>query len=673
MSKITSLRFLVLAFLSFFVSVNAQKKDEVFTKETVFGEKKLNLLGNGIERCSTVEYEAFLKRHFPERLSTSEFEAWLAPLIEKAQANKSQNGNVITIPVVVHVIHNGQAVGVAPNIVDEQVMSQIEVMNNDFRRLFGTPGYNTNPVSADIEIQFALAKVDPNGNPTNGIDRVNLCESSWDMTSIDAYVKPQTIWDPNQYMNMWSVRFSDSTLLGYAQFPTSSGLVGVPTPTGTADSDGVVANYSVFGSSDYDTTNTFLLANNFDKGRTMTHEVGHFLGLRHIWGDQACGTDYCADTPVHYTANSGCPTHPKANLCGTADEMFENYMDYSYDSCLNVFTNDQKTRMRTVMNNSPRRMQLKSSTKDAAIPLFANDAEIKLERGCAPNVTCANGSTIRVALTNRGTANLTSATISLSINGTIQNLNWTGNLATNKSQILGLPAPSTATNGPLVVSVTAVNGTADQRATNNSATGTFNNGIVTLADLNYVFNLQLDYWGAEVSWNLKNSAGTTVYSGGSYPSIPNPNQNTPLPALITQNWVLNSNDCYTFTINDSYGDGIIHGLGAYYNIKTQNGTTVASSSTYGSVQNKAFKIQTLSTSENVKDKFGMYPNPATDVLNFTKISNKTKFEIHNAVGQLVKTGDINNNQVRVSELVKGTYIITIKDGSKNESVKFIKK
>ena len=111
MSKITSLRFLVLAFLSFFVSVNAQKKDEVFTKETVFGEKKLNLLGNGIERCSTVEYEAFLKRHFPERLSTSEFEAWLAPLIEKAQANKSQNGNVITIPVVVHVIEVTQPQG----------------------------------------------------------------------------------------------------------------------------------------------------------------------------------------------------------------------------------------------------------------------------------------------------------------------------------------------------------------------------------------------------------------------------------------------------------------------------------------------------------------------------------------------------------------------------------
>lgn len=144
---------------------------------------------HGFDRCSTTEYEEFLQKTFPGRMTVEQFEAWLAPRVEQAKTNKSQNGNIITIPVVVHVIRNGQNLGVAPNIVDEQVISQITVMNNDFRRLAGTPGFNSNAVGADTQIQFALAKVDPNGNPTNGIDRVNLCQTSWSQADINSFVK----------------------------------------------------------------------------------------------------------------------------------------------------------------------------------------------------------------------------------------------------------------------------------------------------------------------------------------------------------------------------------------------------------------------------------------------------------------------------------------------------
>ncbi|MPS66378.1 MAG: hypothetical protein DI622_05205 [Chryseobacterium sp.] len=653
------------------ININAQKLQKTngdFKKKSPEELAK----SNGFDRCSFVEYEEYLQKKDSKRMTTEQFEAWIAPLVEKVReerlTNKSTSGGVVTIPVVVHVIHSGEPYGTGANITDEQVQSQITVMNQDYRRMAGTPGYNTNAVGADTMIQFALAKVDVNGNPTNGIDRVNLCYPDWSQTDIDGYVKPNTIWNPTQYMNMWSVTFSDNTLLGYATFPSGSGLSGLTSNFGTATTDGVVANYATFGSTDF---GSFPMTQTYDKGRTMTHEVGHFLGLRHIWGDAACGTDYCADTPTAHAANYICT--PNKAGCTTGEiEMVQNYMDYTNDTCMNIFTQNQKDRITAVMNNSPRRVELKTSTKDVAIPLFPNDAEIKFETACSADNSCT-GYAINIALTNRGTSALTSAVISYTINGAPYSYNWSGNLAQDKYQIVALPVPATATNGALTINVPTVNGVADQRVSNNALTGTFNPpAIASSTQTNFVFNLQLDYWGSEVSWNLKNSAGAIVYSSAVYSDVPNPTSSTPLPALITQNWTLNTNDCYTFTINDTYGDGI-YGYGGFYNIKTTAGADVVVGSSYFKKQTRALKLGTLGTSEVSNQNFGVYPNPATDVLNITKVSEKAKFEIHNAVGQLVKTGDIKNNQVRVAELIKGTYIITIKDNSLTENIKFIKK
>lgn len=625
---------------------------------------------NGFDRCGTTEYEDFLRRHFPGRLTTEQFEDWLRPLIQKAKNEKSQNGGIVTIPVVVHVIHGGQAVGTAPNIVDEQVMSQITVMNQDYRKLTGTPGFNTNAVGADVQIQFALAKVDPNGNPTNGIDRVNLCQSSFKKDVIDAFVKPETIWDPTQYMNMWSVAFAvpNTNLLGYAQFPDGSNLPGLDPLGGYGKTDGVVANFATFGSSDFNTNGTFLLSAPYDKGRTMTHEVGHFLGLRHIWGDATCGDDYCADTPTAHTSNGCCPTNIASCNDPLVMEMVQNYMDYTNDTCMNIFTINQKDRITAVMNNSPRRASLKTSVKDIAIPLFANDAEVKLERTCSA-VTCSGSLNVPVSLFNRGTGALTSAQITYTINGVAQTpYSWTGNLSQDKSQLLSLPVTAGTMGGPMTISISTVNGGADQRVSNNTINDTYVGGPMPVAQ-NVVFNLQLDYYGAETSWTLKNSAGTTVYSGSGYA-----NQTTPvLPALITQNWTLSTDDCYTFTINDSYGDGIGFD-GGYYNITTQSGAVLLSGGSFTTSQRKVMKAQVLGTSEvNKKDNFGIYPNPVNDILNVTKVSGKATFEIHNTVGQLVKKGTIDNNKVNVGELLKGNYIITIKDNNISENFKFIKK
>lgn len=625
--------------------------------------------GHGFARCSSTEYEAFLQKHFPGRMTTEQFEAWLAPLIEKEKANKSQSGGIVTIPVVVHVIHAGQAYGSAPNIVDEQVQSQITVMNQDFRKLVGTPGYNTNAVGADTQIQFALAKVDPNGNPTNGINRVNLCQASWSQSQIESFVKPETIWDPTQYMNMWSVNFSTNGILGYAQFPSGSNLGGLNAIGGEAYTDGVVARYNAFGSIDYN-NGQFFIVTTYDKGRTMTHEVGHYLGLRHIWGDtSSCvvnatdsNKDYCLDTPAASAANyncvtiDSCPSNP-------GNDMIENYMDYTNDACMNIFTINQKDRITTVMNNSPRRVTLKTSTKDIAIPLFANDAEVKLERECTAITCTSTALPVKVSLYNRGTAVMTSAVISYSVNGLTQTYNWAGSLAQDKYAIVSLPMPTASLGGYMNISVTTVNGVTDQRASNSNISVNYM-GAATRVDQNVVFNLQQDQYGSETTWQLTNGSGTVVYSGGPY-------VDSTAPVLITQNWVLTSGECYTFTINDSYGDGI-YPYGGYYNIKSTSGATLLTGSHFSTSQTKYLKAQTLGTSEVVKKTFAVYPNPTTDVLNIRNVSASAKFEIHNAVGQLVKAGVVEYGKINVATFTKGVYMITIIDGNLKETLKFIK-
>jgi len=325
-------------------------------------------------RCGSTEYEAYLSEQDPKRETRPQFEAWLAQKISagKLQRSGATTTVVINIPVVVHVIHNGDAVGTNENIADEQVLSQITVLNQDYRRLAGTPGFNNVNVGADVEIEFCMAQTDPDGNLTNGIDRVNLGQADWsDEFFIDRDVKQQTSWDSSNYFNIWVVNFGSSNLLGYAQFPSSSNLGGIADNGGAANTDGVVIGHRYFGSENIYANGNYGPANNqYRYGRTATHEIGHYLGLIHIWGDNSNCTanatdsakDYCPDTPASNAFHYGCQL--TANTCPSLPglDMVRNYMDYSDDSCMNIFTADQKTRIRTVMENSPRRQSLVSST-----------------------------------------------------------------------------------------------------------------------------------------------------------------------------------------------------------------------------------------------------------------------------------------------------------------------
>ena len=300
----------------------------------------------------------------------SQWDTWFNNQVEEFKATSFSGKNQMvnyTIPVVVHVIHSGQAVGSGFNISQAQVIDQINILNADYA---GT-GFNSGSVpaifagiKANCQLSFCLATKNPTGGvlAEPGIDRINSTtqggwgSSNYSTTFVDATIKPITIWDPTRYMNMWVLDLG-SGLLGYATFPTGTGISGI-TGNGTATTDGVVMLNSAFGSIGSATGAPY------NKGRTTTHEVGHWLGLRHIWGDGTCATDYCNDTPPAQQSNFSCPTHPfKVGICSgnTTGEMFQNFMDYTDDACMYMFTIDQRTRLQTAMNTGTFRSQLSTS------------------------------------------------------------------------------------------------------------------------------------------------------------------------------------------------------------------------------------------------------------------------------------------------------------------------
>ncbi len=337
------------------------------------------LRAQAVHHCVTHERTEALMAQDPFfRLQQESFERTSQSSLRGSQATGVTSGcggssNTYTIQVVVHVLHSEAAESLSV----AQVQSQIDVLNEDFNRTnadaISTPA-EFQGIAANSNIAFELASEDPDGFPTTGINYVAVSESEFYFSSTpsedntDDIHGNQLAWNRDRYLNIYvcDVQFHPNEgggiLLGYAQFPG-----------GPATTDYVVINYLAFGRGPY----TFLSGINL--GRTCTHEVGHWLNLRHLWGDGTCSVDDgVSDTPLcsndFYASLPGCGG--PGNQCGQGNRMIQNYMDYSDDGCMNLFTNGQAARMRSALEQfRPTLDTLIEPAKAATITLYPNPTE----------------------------------------------------------------------------------------------------------------------------------------------------------------------------------------------------------------------------------------------------------------------------------------------------------
>jgi PKD repeat protein len=282
--------------------------------------------------CGTMEAEALLEKADPGYAARKQQnEAAIASYIAN-KANRSKMSTTYTIPVVFHVVYKTAA----QNISTAQIMSQLDILNKDYRKMNADTSIIPavfRPASADTQIEFCLSSLDPSGQPTTGITRTATTVTSFSTNNVVKYTAQggKDAWPRDKYLNIWICNLGGG-LLGYGQFPG-----------GPAATDGVVLLYTAVGKAP---ANPFTSAAPYDKGRTATHEVGHWLNLRHIWGDAACGSDLVTDTPTQLQENYGCPSFPHVTCSnGPNGDMFMNYMDYTDDACMVMFTRGQRDRM----------------------------------------------------------------------------------------------------------------------------------------------------------------------------------------------------------------------------------------------------------------------------------------------------------------------------------------
>lgn len=416
--------------------------------------------------CGTTDHHEFLMQTRPNyEKEFKEFNSRLDDYITNQKNNPQQKNVNITIPVVVHILYQNAT----ENISDARAIEQVNVLNEDFQKnnadttiipsIFKSRAAGTN-------ITFCLAQRDPNGNPTNGIVHKATTVSTF---STDDKVKNSAqggnnAWDVTKYVNIWVCDLGNS-LLGYGEFPTTS----------LSNTYGLVLNYRYTGKTGASAP--------FNRGRTGTHEFGHCFNLFHIWGDDgtACtGSDQVSDTPNQKGENYGTPAFPQGTsanggCCTASDQssMFMNYMDYSDDAAMAMFTAGQIARINAVVNTSPWNV-LQSSDGCTPVTLVANDAGI-LSVASPSGILCSTSIQPSVTLKNMGNSAMTTCDINYKVdNGAISTYNWSGSLAALATTVVNLPSiPVAAGNHTLTVYTSNPNGSADGNATNDQSTSTF--------------------------------------------------------------------------------------------------------------------------------------------------------------------------------------------------------
>jgi hypothetical protein len=451
------------------------------------------LAANGVmaqRTCGTMDHLQQQMQNDPSmERNMQKQEAEIQRFVQEHGENFRTQGT-ITIPVVVHVVYRTAI----QNISDAQVLSQIAVLNEDYggtnTDIGSVPAAFTSATAIGTGIQFCLASRDPQGNPTTGIVRVQTTVNSFGMSGDPVKFTSQggsDAWPRDSYLNLWVCNLSGG-LLGYAQFPGQA-----------AATDGVVLLYNAFG-------RVGTVSAPYNKGRSATHEVGHWLNLRHIWGDDggACnGSDFCADTPNQGGENYGCPSFPNTDNCTTTSPgvMHMNYMDYTDDACMYMFSNNQAGRMNTTLSGT--RVALQSSQGCVPVLLPADDAGV-LAIASPSGTYCVDQITPTFTLKNFGSNTLTSVTLNWQIDGgAVSNQSWTGSLASLAATNVTLPVQTVSSgNHTITIYTSNPNGNADGNSANDSQTSAF-----SIAQTGQAIPFSYDFTSAvfpPAGWTLNN-------------------------------------------------------------------------------------------------------------------------------------------------------------------------
>ncbi|WP_162419533.1 M43 family zinc metalloprotease [Cyclobacterium roseum] len=446
-------------------------------------------------RCGAV----FLENKQADKLgyfgSREYFEGWMEDKSKERRELRAGSRLMLEeirqIPVVIHVIHQGEPIGQGSNISEEQILDQLRIINEDFQQR--NADFSNTPteflgVASSPNLEFVLAKQRPDGLPTNGINRVQGPKNEYSSRDA-ALVADMVSWPPEEYLNIWVLPLID-VQLGYASFPVSDELEGLTNPPTFRDLDGIGVDTYHFGSVGNVVDNS--------RGRTATHELGHFLGLRHIWGDGGCeADDFVADTPLQDGFNPVCSSTPR-QTCGSRD-MIENFMDYTPDRCMSLFTQGQVERMDVVLAFSPRRNSLLNSRalEEPEMP----ELDLALESILSPvGFNCSEEVPTRVRVRNTGMTTISNILLELSLNGEVQtSQSFEVNLATDEHTDLTFdPVVFPGLENSLELSVLEVNGDMDGNP--------FNNTLQTIASFVREEPLPYNYPGhnATTGWDIVN-------------------------------------------------------------------------------------------------------------------------------------------------------------------------
>jgi len=517
-----------------------------------------------VDRCAT---ESILEAEL--EVDTAYARSFLAvqAALRDMASSSFRTSTEYTLPVVVHILHHGEAVGVDNNLSDAQIQSAIDGLNADFRGEFG---------GVDIDIEFELANRDPFGNPSTGIVRVDAADTIPEY-ALDGLVTEDNLhpssednlkllshWPTEDYVNIWVVSSLNGGMspLGFAYLPPVSGFY-----------DGIVLHRRVFGmGEEYD------LLNNYDLNKSLTHELGHYLGLYHTFrltsdcdpesncsaqGDQVC------DTPPT-TGSAGC------SALDCPETMVENYMDYAYDQCVNAFTEGQRTRMR----NSLLGYRESLLDSEGLIPVVAVDAGVASIQGLAP-IGCDATHDIEVSMQNFGTELMTEAAIHFSLDGgDALTVLWEGELAAGTSTLVPIPSIAAGAGSHTLTVWTAL--VADQYAPNDAFTMDFEVVPGTMLTM----EIQFDFLPHGISWEVENTdLDIVVLEGDDYFNDVYASEYITIGGCA-------ADGCYTLTVEDLFGNGMHYSPPGWYQLSDSDGSLLGEGSgNFGAEQTHDFCVE----------------------------------------------------------------------------------